>query len=118
MLIMVLHAISFPYIRVILGGELGIGITGVTAGQGYGTTNMIMKNYRYVLASGLNRDPNGHRNYYKFSKLTLNGDTLSEEIISELREYNVLNIGYGLEGDYIRVLFRNGIGHALLFGFK
>ena len=94
------------------------GISGITGSKGQVTTNMLMTNYRYVYAFGFDRDPGGYRSYFKFSKLTLNGNNISEEVISELEEYNVLGVTYSLSGGYIRVFFWNGTGYALLFGFK
>ena len=93
-------------------------VTGITGGQGFSQTNMLMTDYSYVYAFISVRDPNGFRSYWKFSKLTLNNGTISEEVISELEEYNVLGGTYDLSGNYIRVRFWNGNGYALLFGFK
>ena len=93
-------------------------VTGTTGGQGYTASNMVMSEYKYVCAFITAREPSGYRSYWKFSKLTLNEGSLSEEIISEDREVNTLNGKFSLSNGKIRTQFVNGNGFSLLFGFK
>ena len=99
-----------------LGG--GMEVTGVAGGQGFSGSNMLMTEYSYVYAFISVREPSGIRSYWKFSKLTLNNNVISEEVISELEELSLLGGTYDLINNYIRVRFWNDNGFSLLFGVK
>ncbi len=93
-------------------------VTGVAGGQGFSNSNMLMTEYSYVYAFISVREPSGVRSYWKFSKLTLNNNVISEEVISEVEEVDVLGGTYDLIKNCIRVRFWNGNGFSLLFGVK
>ena len=77
-----------------------------------------MADYRYIYIFSLDRDPNSYKSCWAFSKLTLDDNKMSEEVISEITESNTLGTIYSLSNGYVRVQFVNGVGYALLFGFK
>lgn len=121
MLIMVLQAISFPYIRVILGvgSENLVKISGV-AGVGYLLSDMLLKDYSYVIAFAYVREPSNINMDIKLSKLYLDtNNSMREESIASYRENNLVSAYYSLNNGYIRtVMWNDGKGYVLFFGFK
>ena len=78
-----------------------------------------MSDYSYVIALTYIKTPKANTCYFKLSRLTLDNNTISEEIQSEIEEVNTLNVTYPLASNgCVQIRFFNGIGFGLLFGVK
>lgn len=105
----------------ILGGgsENLVKISGV-AGEGDLVSDMLLKDYSYVIGFAYVREPSNLKMDIKLSKLYLDtNNSMKEESIASYRENNLVSAYYSLNTGYIKaVMWNNGKGYVLFFGFK